>query len=497
MIELKRLLDTIPDASVKGNSHISIRNMAYDSRAVEPGDLFVALKGQHHDGHAFVSDAVSRGAAAVVTERDCHLQGVVNIVVPDSRKVLALLAAEYYDHPAKDLTLIGITGTNGKTTISRLVKGVLEAKGYKVGLIGTIEYWIAQERMPAGLTTPESLDLHRMFKRMMSLGVEYAVVEVSSHSLSLDRVFGLGFDIGVFSNLSRDHLDFHGTIDEYEQTKSLLFRSLDWAKAKAIINRDDPSGRKMMEVSKAPVISYGLDRESSIWANGVSLTGDKTCFTVHSPEYALPIDFPFLGTFNVYNALAACGVGYALGVEPSVIKEGLERIRPVEGRFERVDCGQPFTVIVDYSHTPDALEHCLSAARELTQERVIVVFGCGGDRDKGKRPLMGEIADRLADIVIVTSDNPRSEDPHLILEDIEGGLSSRNGLEKIVDRRRAIERAVELAEEGDFVVVAGKGHERYQIVGQRKVPFNDRAEVEKVLKSIRNECILDHGTTDH
>ena len=497
MIELMRLLTALPEARVEGRSDVSIRTIAYDSRSVGPGDLFVALKGEHSNGHSFISDVKQRGAVAVVVEHDCGFHDGVTIVVPDTRKALALLAAEYYGHPASSLRLIGLTGTNGKTTISRLVKSVLEANGSKVGLIGTIDYWIGDERMPAGLTTPESLDLHGMFWRMKNQGTEYVVLEVSSHSLCLNRVFGLDFDIGVFSNLSRDHLDFHGTIDAYEEAKSMLFKSLDWARSKAVINRDDPSGRRMMEASTAPVISYGFDRESSIWANGVSLFPDTSRFTVHSPHSTIPIDLKLLGNFNIYNALAAFGVGYALGLDPSVIKEGLEGVEAVEGRFERVDCGQSFFVFVDYSHTPDALEHCLSAARELTRERVIVVFGCGGDRDKGKRPLMGEVAERLADYVFITSDNPRSEDPDLILDDIEAGFRTRGDYERVVDRRRAIQRALELAQEGDCVVIAGKGHEEYQIRGQRKIPFDDRAEVERVLKNLKNECVFDHETTDY
>ncbi|UCE17534.1 MAG: UDP-N-acetylmuramoyl-L-alanyl-D-glutamate--2,6-diaminopimelate ligase [Gemmatimonadota bacterium] len=482
---LKQILSVLPDADVIGESDIGFRKIAYDSRAVEPGDLFVALKGIGQDGHAFIPQAVQQGAVAVVVEEAYRAHGVVQVKVPNTRRALALLAAEYYGAPAQELSLIGITGTNGKTTISRLVKSILEAAGHKVGLIGTIEYWMGDERLPAGLTTPESLDLHGLFKKMIANGIGSVVLEVSSHSLSLDRVFGLNFDVGVFSNLSRDHLDFHKTLDEYERAKSMLFQSLDWARAKAVINRDDPSGRHMMEVSKAPVLSYGFDRESSVWANGFSLTAQASHFTVHAPDCEFAVDFRLLGRFNVYNALASVGVGYALDIEPSVIKEGLERIGTVEGRFERIDRGQPFTVIIDYSHTPDALEHCLTAARELSRGEVIVVFGCGGDRDSGKRSLMGEVASRLADRIIITSDNPRSEDPELILRDIEEGFPPHSAYEKIADRRQAIEKALGLARQGDCVVIAGKGHEAYQIIGRDRIPFSDRAEVERILRTYR------------
>ena len=443
------------------------------------------MKGTGQNGHAFIPEALQRGAVAVVLEEESRANGVVRIHVPSTRRALALLAAQYFGTPARGLSLIGITGTNGKTTISRLVKSIVEAAGHKVGLIGTIEYWIDDERLPAGLTTPESLDLHRMFRKMVSRSVEYVVLEVSSHSLSLDRVFGLDFDIGVFSNLSRDHLDFHKTLDAYEQAKSILFQSLDWARAKAVINRDDPSGRFMMEASKAPVISYGFDRESSIWADGLSLAASGSHFTVHCPDSEFAVDFGLLGRFNVSNALASVGVGYALDIDPGVMREGLERMGVVEGRFERIDCGQPFTVIIDYSHTPDALEHCLTAARELTRKDVIVVFGCGGDRDRGKRPLMGEVAGRLADRILLTSDNPRGEDPEHILRDIEEGLPPGCTYEKIVDRREAIERALESAQGDDCVVIAGKGHEAYQIIGGERIPLSDRGEVERILKGKR------------
>ena len=264
MIRLRHLLNTLPKADIRGNVDTTIRQIAYDSRRVGPGDLFVALKGWHHDGHAYLRDALGRGASCVVLEQNINIPGVVSVLVPDSRKALALLAAEYYGHADEDLFLIGVTGTNGKTTISRLIKNILEASGERVGLIGTIEYWIGDERIPADLTTPQSLDLHDMFAKMADRGVKYVVLEVSSHALSLDRVFGLGFRIGVFSNLSRDHLDFHGSLEEYEGAKSLLFKSLNWATAKAVINRDDPSGRKMMERSRAPVLSYGFDSDSAI-----------------------------------------------------------------------------------------------------------------------------------------------------------------------------------------------------------------------------------------
>jgi UDP-N-acetylmuramoyl-L-alanyl-D-glutamate--2,6-diaminopimelate ligase len=484
-MRLKRLCDILPEANIKGETDIPIRQIAYHSGRVGPDDLFVAIRGLHHDGHDHIAEALQRGASCVVMERNIDTGETTKIVVPNSRKALALLAAEYYASPADDLIFIGITGTNGKTTISRLIQSMLEAGGEKVGVIGTIDYWIGDERIPAVLTTPEALDLQCMFRKMVDRGVRYVVMEVSSHALSLDRVYGLDFRVGVFSNLSRDHLDFHASLEAYEEAKGLLFQSLDWSTAKAVINRDDPSGRRMMEMSRAPVLSYGFDRDSSIWVNGVMLEAEASHFVIHGPEYDLPVDFRLIGRFNIYNALATFGVGYALGLDPSTLKRGLEGIETIEGRFERVDCGQPFTVIIDYSHTPDALEHCLLAARELTQGRILVVFGCGGDRDAGKRPLMGEVADRLADTIIITSDNPRTEDPEGILDDIEKGFRPQRSFERFVDRRRAIERVLELTLEGDCVVIAGKGHEDYQLVGQRRIPFNDRGEVERILTAKR------------
>ncbi len=482
MIDLKKLLDALPAARIRGNPGGAVHDIVSDSRQVKSGDLFVAIRGSRQDGHQFAAEAIRRGAVAVVVENGTMVKEAVAVSVPDTRQALACLAAEFYGRPAERLTLVGITGTNGKTTISRLVKSALEMAGHTVGLIGTIEYLIGEERMPARLTTPDSLELNRLFAEMVSRGVTYAVMEVSSHALSLERVFGLPFTVGVFSNLTRDHLDFHKTEEAYEQAKRRLFEGLDWSRSKAVINRDDPAGRRMMEASRAPVISYGFDRESSIWADCVSLSSQGSGFTVHGPDFDFPLSLGLLGRFNIANALAAVGVGYALDMDLSQVRKGLEQVRTVPGRFEQVECGQPFAAIIDYSHTPDALEKCLLAARELTRGSLIVVFGCGGDRDRGKRPVMGEVAGRLADTVIMTSDNPRSEDPEMILDDIEKGLRGPDGHERIVDRRQAIGRAIELAGHGDCVVIAGKGHEDYQIIGQERLPFSDRVEVERLLK---------------
>lgn len=484
MKHLGTLLTVLPDKKVEGDPNLMIRKIAYDSRLVGPGDLFVAIEGFQTDGHHFLDEAIARGAVAVVVQRDCPVQEVIRIKVPDSRRALAILANEFYNHPSKKIKVVGITGTNGKTTISYLSKSILDAAGWKTGLIGTIAYWVGGRVREAPITTPESLDLQCILQEMLWEDIKCVVMEVSSHSLVLDRVYGVEFDVGVFSNLSRDHLDFHGTLEDYFQAKSALFKHLIGKEVRAIINLDDPAGPRLKELTPVPVITYGFHSEDDVHPLSFDLSMEGTRLVVASPVGTLGFFLHLPGKFNIYNALAAIGVGVALGICPADMISGLEAVEHVEGRFERVECGQDFTVLIDYSHTPDALENCLQAVRVLTKGRVIVVFGCGGDRDPGKRPLMGEVAACLADYPILTSDNPRSEDPAEIINQIESGIPAGVPYEKIVDRAQAIQRALTLAQKDDVVIIAGKGHENYQIIGNQKLHFNDWEIAKQVLKSM-------------
>lgn len=479
-MKLSELLEVLPEARVDGEPSAEVRGIKYDSREVEPGDIFVALKGGRLDGHDFVREACRRGAVAVVVERKVGASGTVRVVVGDTRKALALLSSKFFGEPAKKLKIIGVTGTNGKTTVSFLVRSVLEEAGVRTGLIGTVEYVIGGRKFPASLTTPLPPELHRAFGRMVDAGDRAVVMEVSSHSLALDRVYGLPFSVGVFTNLSRDHLDFHLTMEDYFKAKAKLFEMLEpsgWA----VYNGDDPYGAMLREHTNAQLLSYGLSEGVDVRAEDVVCDRQGMVFTLRSPWGDFFVRLRLSGRFNVHNALAAASVGLALGMRPEDVVRGMVSVENVPGRFERVDLGQGFEVIVDYAHTPDALENLLLSAREISKGRVLVVFGCGGDRDRGKRPRMGEIAGRLADFVFVTSDNPRSEPPDEIIEDILEGMPE--GARYVVeeDRRRAIGRAIRTAREGDVVVIAGKGHESYQIVGDRKFPFDDRKVAKRFL----------------
>lgn len=487
MCHLGTMLAALPEKRLEGDPDVIIEKIAYDSRQVSQGDLFVAIRGSQTDGHQFVDEAVARGAVAVVLEKERPVEGCIKVRVPDSRHALAILANEFYGHPSEEMKVVGITGTNGKTTISYLTKSVLEAAGWKVGLIGTIAYWVGDEVREAVITTPESLDLQRILKEMLRGGTDCVAVEVSSHSLVLDRVYGVDFDLGVFSNLSRDHLDFHSTLEEYFQAKSILFQRLTGRGAQAVINIDDPAGRRLMDLSRVPVVTYGFQHQAEVHPLSFDFSLEGTRLVATSPVGQIEFFFRLPGRFNIYNALATIGVGVAFGVHPAEMASGLEAVNSVKGRFERIDCGQDFTVLVDYSHTPGALENCLQAVRQLTPGKAIVVFGCGGDRDWGKRPLMGEVAARLSDYAVVTSDNPRGEDPVKIIEQIEAGIPIGFEYERTVDRAEAIRRALSLARSGDMVVIAGKGHENYQIIGDKKRPFDDREVAEQVLKSMLRE----------
>jgi UDP-N-acetylmuramoyl-L-alanyl-D-glutamate--2,6-diaminopimelate ligase len=473
MRETVRLVAALEGARVVGPLPPVVDAIVSDSRAVRPGTLFVALRGERTDGHDHVRDAIARGAALLLLEEDADVEDagvrVPRVVVPDTRAASSALADAFYDHPSHALAVIGVTGTNGKTTTTHLVRDVLEGAGIPCGVIGTLGGDFRDHRWNLANTTPLAIELHALLAAQRDAGAKAVAMEVSSHALALGRVAHVRFAAAVLTNITRDHLDFHGTFDRYRAAKRLLF---DLA-PHAILNADDPSGaafaHDLAHSGRAEPITYAIDAEATLRAEDLRLEGDGSSFRVGGTNVSIALP----GRFNVRNALAAFGAGRALGVDDATIARGLAATRAVPGRMERIGAFG-IDAIVDYAHTPDALENVLRAARETTRRELIVVFGCGGDRDHGKRVQMGEIAARIADRVIVTSDNPRSEDPMAIAHEIANGFE-RTTIE--LDRRTAIRRAIGEAEAGDTVIVAGKGHETYQIVGNETRPFDDRDEV--------------------
>ena len=470
---------------------IDVHGIQYDSRKVERGDCFVALRGAGTDGHKFVEAAIAQGAKVVVLEQDGTLPDpyfmhthVVKVVVPDSRKALALMSANFFGLPSRQLTMVGVTGTNGKTTTTHLVKSILEAGGQRVGLIGTIEYRIGDEVIPASHTTPESLELNGMLARMLKSGCQSVSMEVSSHALHQSRVYGIDYDVAVFTNLTQDHLDYHGTMDEYFKAKKLLFEDLS-ENSVAVTNCDDEWGTKIISSVKGRRISYGISEKADLQATDIRLSLDGTRFNVRSGSKQHPISSSFVGRFNVYNILSAYSTGVALGLEHEKIASGISSLKNVRGRFERIPSPKGWTAIVDYAHTPDALEKCLRTIHDVLPKehrgRIITVFGAGGDRDRTKRPLMGKIAGSLSDIAIVTSDNPRTEDPQQIINEIAVGIPRGAAVTQEVDRRTAIHAALRQARTGDVVLIAGKGHEDYQVIGKEKIHFSDREVVQDFI----------------
>ena len=466
---------------------ISINNIQYDSRKVVKDDLFVAIKGTLADGHAYLERAIEHGAIAVVVEDDAALPdpyflhaNVFKIVVTDTRVALARIAGNYYGRPSEALALVGVTGTNGKTTTTHIIRAILEGARKKTGLIGTIGYYTGSRAIPATHTTPESLELNAYLRTMCEEGCSAAVMEVSSHSLALHRVEGLHFAAGVFTNLTQDHLDFHHTMEEYFQAKKMLFESLG-GDAWAIVNRDDPRGTSIAKGSRARLLTYGIGGKADVVAEDVTMAGGGIGMNVNYAGQKFPIQSRLTGRFNVENIVAGTSTALALGVPAQEIAAAIEEMDPVRGRFEQIVMPGGWTVVIDYAHTPDALEKCLHTIKDLLPEghggRAITVFGCGGDRDKTKRPIMGSIASRLSDITIVTSDNPRTENPETIIDEVLAGVVKQG----CADRRIAIKKALDEAHEGDIVLLAGKGHEDYQIVGKEKVHFDDHEEVEHWL----------------
>lgn len=492
MLKLTELLTDIK-FEIQHNTDPEITGLSYDSRRVVAGDLFFAIQGTKDDGSKYISSALEKGARAIVTDKIVSVpDNIPLIIVPDTRQALADISVNYYHNPSKDLLVIAVTGTNGKTTITYLIESIFTVAGYKVGVCGTINYRWPGHSFSNPVTTPESVDLQKMFYEMKQDGVQVVVMEVSSHSLVQGRVRGINYNAAIFTNLTRDHLDFHKTMENYYEAKSKLFLGLDDKEDRfAIINTDDQWGKKLynrirQQKKQVKVLSYGTSKQQDIFAEKIKLDHGKTLFNVNLNDKKYQIETPLLGLYNVYNSLAAITASSVLGIKPNKIIKGLEKFTVVPGRLEKVDAGQPFTVVVDYAHTDDALTNVLASLRKLNPSKIITVFGCGGDRDRSKRPLMGEAATKLSDFVFVTSDNPRSEDPSKIVLDIEVGIkrTEKTNYEIVVDRREAIERAIKHAQPGDIVLLAGKGHETYQIFRDKTIHFDDREIAREILKTI-------------
>ena len=484
-MELRKLLQTVPYEVIQGTDTTEIQKIAYDSRKVEKDGLFVCITGLQTDGHKYIPMALEKGAAALLTEHPVEgvPPNVTVIVTKNSRQALAAVAAAFYGHPSGCMEVVGVTGTNGKTTTTYLVKSILEHIGKKVGIVGTIENRIGDEVIPSERTTPESLELQALFQRMKESSVADVVMEVSSHSLDLHRVDGIQYDVGVFTNLTQDHLDYHKTMENYKKAKAMLFARC----KKSVINADDAAGEYMAECAAGEVITFGIENPCHLKAEDIVISAAGTSFTLvyQGNRYAVKLHTP--GRFSVYNGLGAIGVCLCLGVPMSEILAGLAENTGVSGRFQAIRSKKGYQAVVDYAHTPDGLENVLKTAKEFAKGRIIAVFGCGGDRDRTKRPIMGRIGGECADYCILTSDNPRTENPEQILAEVEAGTKETGcTYEKQVDRRRAIVRAIEIAKEGDVIVIAGKGHETYQIFPDKTIHFDD---VEEVRKAFGEDCL--------
>ena len=493
----QHLLDGAEFLSQTGNPDVT--SVEYDSRRVKPGSLFVAMRGESSDGNRFIDQAIQAGAVAIITDspKEQSRKGVAWALVPHGRRALARISQNFYKRPAERIAVTGITGTNGKSTTAFLIESIFGAADRKSALIGTIEYHVAGKIYPAAHTTPEALELARLFNEALAEGATEAVMEVSSHALAQQRVFGIPFDVAVFTNLTRDHLDYHKTMDEYFKAKRILFEGCGTEPPRAVVtNLDDEYGVQLAKFSgkrSSVVLTYGWDR-GDFHAEKPEITSRGTRFEMITPNEKLSIFSPLIGRVNVYNILAAAAASFARGCKGDAIARGVASLTHVPGRFQRIDCGQPFTVVVDYAHTDDALRNLNALAREFVTRngagaRVIMLFGCGGDRDRAKRPLMGEAAGRGSDFVVLTSDNPRSEDPRGIINDALVGLQ-KTGTKYTVeaDRRKAIALAISEARPGDIVLLAGKGHEKVQVTREGSHPFDDAQVASEALQSAGFEC---------
>lgn len=491
--DMEKLLMT---ARLEGDGDVAVNGVVMDSREAGPGALFICVKGLTADGHRYAEEAVRRGAAAIVAERKLPV-GVPQLIVRDSRLAAAVIADAVYGHPSRSLRLIGVTGTNGKTTTTYLIEKILNDAQRPVGVIGTIERRYGGRSYPMSGTTPDALSLQRYLSEMRDAGIRYCAMEVSSHALEQGRVKGCRFRTAVFTNLTQDHLDYHGSMERYAEAKGLFFARLgnDYGEGPeertyAVLNADDEASARYARLTSAETITYGIDAEADVRASGIRMTAQGTSFRLTTFRGEIELSLRLAGKFNVYNALAAASAALVEGIGLQAIKESLESMPGVPGRMESVDAGQSFSVVVDYAHTPDGLDNVLRSVAEYAEGRIICVFGCGGDRDRTKRPVMGRIAARHANTIIVTSDNPRSEDPLRIMADIEEGLKSAGiGKERWrlePDRHKAIEKAVEMASQGDVVLIAGKGHETYQLIGKDVFPFDDRIVAKEAIRRLEH-----------
>ena len=480
---LQYLIENLTDKVIIGDTNIDINKIEYNSQKIESNDVFVAIKGYKEDGNDYIKEAVEKGAVCIVTEDELNANELPNITivrVQNSRIALSLIASKYYDFPARKLKLIGITGTKGKTTTAYMIRDILNASGKKTGMIGTIYNTYGNVCIEASRTSPESLDLQKLLKDMVDAQMEYVVMEVSSHSLVLDRVYDLHFAIGIFTNLSQEHLDFHGTMDNYLLAKSKLFEMCDFA----LVNGDDIHTPRLKKMIKCKTATFGLDNAVNITASDVRINNNNVEFKMYVNKMLETIVINIPGRFTVYNALAAIGTCSLLGAQMDAILLALSNIK-VPGRSEIIDVPKTFTVMVDYAHNPSSLEAILSSIKKYVKGRIICVFGCGGNRDKEKRPMMGEISGRLADFTVITTDNPRNEDPSIIMKEIEDGVKKTKGLYKIIENRKdAIAFAMRIAWKNDLVLIAGKGHETYQeLKNGKRIDFDER----KVVKDIANK----------
>ena len=484
---LSELALLIPDAKIIG-ADVEISDIEHDSRKVAAGNLFVCMEGAHVDGHKFIPQATERGAVAILTTRKNFKpsEKISVLIVPDMLNALAVIVPYFYEYPSRKMRVIGITGTNGKTTTSYLLREIFTCAGFKVGLIGTIQTLIGAESYPVRNTTPNVIDLQKLLREMLIKKVQVVVMEVSSHALAENRVAGVEFDAAIFTNLTQDHLDFHGTMENYLRAKAKLFDMVSRRGRKenktAVINVDDAASDEILKHCLCKKITYGLKSGANLRGTEINLRADGMTISL-IPHF--PISLKITGIFNVYNVMAAVGTATAENIPLDVIKSALENFKSVPGRFERIFSDKPFAIIVDYAHTPDGVKNVLETARQIAKGKIITVIGCGGDRDHKKRPIMGELATELSDKVILTSDNPRTEDPEKILDDIEAGIAKKN-YERVTDRRTAIFRAVALAEADDVILILGKGHENYQILADETIHFDDREIAQEAIKTWKN-----------
>ncbi len=479
---LYKLIEGINCLSVKGGLDIEIEGIAYDSRNVLKGYLFICMDGYQTDGHYYIKQALRQGAVAIIVEKPVAIDTVTVIQVKNSRDILPIISSRFYNNPTNMLKLIGITGTNGKTTTTYLVKSIFESWGKKVGLLGTIAVEIGDKKISSQRTTPESLDLQKIFREMVNEGLDYCVMEVSSHSLVLRRVEECNFYIGAFTNLSPEHLDFHKDMEDYRKAKEKLFFLTKYTN---VINSDDKSGKKIIgniKNSGTPLLTFGIEQKADIMAKDIVIDSEGVYFQLITPDYTIPINGRIPGLFSVYNCLTAASIAYAEGVDSKAICQGIESFYSVPGRLEKVDADIPYTIIIDYAHTPDGLENVLKTIKTYAKKRIITVFGCGGDRDKKKRATMGKVAGIYSDYCILTSDNPRTENPYEIIRQIEKGIIDTNcGYTCIESRKEAIKEGMKMAEADDIILLAGKGHEKYQELNGEIIEFDERKIVKDIL----------------